>query len=126
MQVLLLGNICHPSFSFKVKIFMSCEQHSNQLVQDRLFLKELDEQHCFSKIGMQHIPFVSDKKKPVILTCDEHGSHLTYHTIIKAMEQTIVCLPPNMSLALQPLVAVFKPFKEQPRRILLQSTKKLK
>ena len=105
---------------------MSREQHSDQLVQHRLFLKELDEQHCFSKTGMQHIPFVSDKKKPVILTCDGHGSHLTYHTIIKAMEQNIVCLPPNRSLALQPLVAIFKQFKEQPRGILLQSTEKLK
>lgn len=72
------------------------------------------------------VPFVSDKKKPFILTYGGHGSHLTYHTIIKAMEENIVCLPPIRSHALQPLVAVFKPFKQQQRRILLESTEKLK
>ena len=62
------------------------------------------------------VPFVSEKREPVVLTFDGHGSHLTYRTIVKAMEENIiiVCLPPNTSRALQPLdVSVFKPFKEQ-------------
>ena len=68
-----------------------------------------------------YVHFASGKRKPVVLTIDGHGSHITYRTIVTVMEENIiiVCLPPNTSHALQPLdVAVFKPFKEQWRRIL--------
>ena len=67
--------------------------------------------------------FVSQKRKPAILTFDGHGSHLTYHTIVKAMEENIIIksFPPNTSYPLQPLdVSIFKPFEEQWRKILLQ------
>ena len=66
---------------------------------------------------------VSSLVKPVILTFDGHGSHLTYHTISEAKENDIilVCLPPHTSHALQPLdVAVFKGFKDIWRNILQQ------
>jgi hypothetical protein len=54
------------------------------------------------------------KKKPVLLTMDNHTSHLDYRAVQFAKENGIVLLPfpPHCSHALQPLdVCVFGPFK---------------
>ena len=60
------------------------------------------------------VPHVKPLPKPVILTFDGHGSHMTYPTVKAVMDNGIllVCLPANTSHALQPLdVGVFKPLK---------------
>ena len=58
---------------------------------------------------------------------DGHGSHLTYQTVISAVENHVIitALPPHTSHALQPLdVGLFKPLKAQWRKILLQFFRK--
>ena len=62
-------------------------------------------------------------QRPAVLMYDGHGSHLTYQTVISAMENhvIIIALPPHATHALQPLdVGLFKPLKTQWRKILLQ------
>ena len=41
------------------------------------------------------VPFVSDKRKPVILFFDGHWSHPTYGTVKAALDENIIvaCLP---------------------------------
>ena len=54
------------------------------------------------------------KEKPILLTMDNHSSHLDYNVIKFAKDNGIVLLtfPPHCSHALQPLdVSVFGPFK---------------
>ena len=54
---------------------------------------------------------------------DGHGSHLTYKTVIRVIENgvIIIALLPGTSHAIQPLdVGLFKPLKTQWRKILLQ------
>ena len=72
------------------------------------------------------VPQVEHLEKPVVLTFDGHGSHLTYHTVKTAMDKNIilVCLPPNTSHALQPLdVGVFRTVKiEWPKIVKLFDT----
>ena len=58
---------------------------------------------------------VEDLPKPIVLFFNGHGSHLSYETALKAKEADahIVCLPPRISNALQPLdVEVYGPAKE--------------
>ena len=57
---------------------------------------------------------VEDLKKPVVLIFDGHNSHMTFKTIIQALEHNIIllCLIPHASHRLQPLdVGFFAPFK---------------
>ena len=75
------------------------------------------------------VPFVSEYRKPVLLTFDGHNSPLTYNTVNKAMENRIIllCLPSNTSHALQPLdVGVFKSVKAYWRIILTRVVQGLK
>ena len=69
------------------------------------------------------IQSTQSNQKPVLLIYDGHGSHLTYNTVMLAIENNIIiiCLPPNWSHALQPLdVSVFKNLKEEWKKILKQ------
>ena len=53
-------------------------------------------------------------QRPILLIYDGHRSHLTYNTVMLAIQNdiSIICLPPNCSHALQPLnVGVFKNLK---------------
>jgi hypothetical protein len=69
------------------------------------FFKSLQYYHSFVK---------SSQEKPVLLTLDNHTSHLDYHAVTFAKEHGIILLtfPPHCSHALQPCdVTVFGPFK---------------
>ncbi len=69
------------------------------------FFKSLQYYHSFVK---------SSKEKPVLLTLDNHTSHLDYQAVTFAKEHGIILLtfPPHCSHALQPCdVTVFGPFK---------------
>ncbi|XP_017302856.1 uncharacterized protein LOC108253432 [Diaphorina citri] len=66
-------------------------------------------------VQVQHI------EKPILVTFDGHGSHLTYNVTKIAQENGLIllCLPPNTSHALQPLdVGVFGPMKTEWKNIL--------
>lgn len=71
---------------------------------------------------MDHfIKYTESLQKPVLLIYDGHGSHMTYGTVKKAIDNNIIilCLPPHTSHALQPLdVGVFSPVKEAWKQIL--------
>ena len=76
----------------------------------------------FTTVFIKHIN-ENNIRRPAVLMYDGHGSHLTYQTVISAMENhvIIIVLPPHTSHALQPLdVGLFKPLKTQCRKILLQ------
>ncbi|KAG8177459.1 hypothetical protein JTE90_008643 [Oedothorax gibbosus] len=67
------------------------------------------------------ITFTKDIPKPILLLFDGHGSHLTYCSVKRAMDNNIIilCLPPNTSHALQPLdVGVFAPLKKSWKNVL--------
>lgn len=67
------------------------------------------------------VEHVKHLEKPVLLIFDGHGSHLTYTTVKKAIDNEIIilCLPPNTSHALQPLdVGVFAPMKQSWKKFL--------
>ena len=68
------------------------------------------------------IQSTQSNQKPVLLIYDGHGSHLTYNTVMLAIENNIIiCLPPNCSHALQPLdVGVFKNLKMEWKKTLNQ------
>ena len=69
------------------------------------FFKSLQHFHSFVK---------SSKEIPVLLTLDNHTSHLDYQAVTFAKEHGIILLtfPPHCSHALQPCdVTVFGPFK---------------
>ena len=69
------------------------------------------------------LSFIVGRRKPVIFTFDGHVFHLTYSTIVKALQRNviIVWIPPHTSHVLQPLdVTVFKLFKDHWCRILLK------
>ena len=60
--------------------------------------------------------------RPRVLTYDSHRFHLTYQTMISAIENGVIIIPvaPHTSHALQPLdVDLFKPLETQWRKILL-------
>ena len=76
----------------------------------------------FTTVFIKHIN-ENNIQRPAVLMYDGHGSHLTYQTVISAMENhvIIIALPPHTTHALQPLdVGLFKPLKTQWRKILLQ------
>lgn len=69
------------------------------------FLKALQHFQSFVKCSKEH---------PVLMTLDNHSSHLDYQAVSFAKENGIVLLtfPPHCSHALQPLdVSVFGPYK---------------
>ena len=69
------------------------------------FFKSLQHSHSFVK---------SSKEIPVLLTLDNHTSHLDYQAVTFAKEHDIILLtfPPHYSHALQPCdVTVFGPLK---------------
>lgn len=64
---------------------------------------------------------IKNLDKPVLVTFDGHGSHLTYNVTKVARENDIIllCMPPNTSHALQPMdVGVFAPMKSAWKDIL--------
>ena len=84
------------------------------------YMMDINFETVFSKCFVKE---VSSLVKPVVLTFDGHGSHLTYQTIKEAKDNDIilVCLPPHTSHALQPMdVAVFKGLKDTWQNILQQ------
>ncbi|XP_045036776.1 uncharacterized protein LOC116930182 [Daphnia magna] len=67
-------------------------------------------------LSLQHFHGIvkSTKEKPVLLTLDNHSSHIDYNVVKFAKDNGIILLtfPPQCSHALQPLdVSVFGPFK---------------
>ena len=75
------------------------------------------------KIGSRtFIQSTQSNQKPVLFIYHDHGSHLTYTTVMLAIENNIIIsLPPNCSHALQPLdVGVFKNLKVERKKILKQ------
>ena len=69
------------------------------------------------------VNYVCDRQKPILLTLDGHGSHLTYEAAQFCAENEIImlCLPPNTSHALQPLdQGVFRQLKVKWKAILKQ------
>lgn len=75
----------------------------------------------FEKWMDHFINHVKHLQKPVLLIYDGHGSHMTYGTIKKAIDSSVIilCLPPHTSHALQPLdVGVFAPLKLAWKKIL--------
>ena len=60
------------------------------------------------------IPKTAHLKKPILLVCDGHGSHLDLRTIDLLDDNKIIlyCLPPHTTNILQPLdVSIFRPLK---------------
>lgn len=68
--------------------------------------------HVQSLVGWKNLQFekwmdhfinhVKHLQKPVLLIYDGHGSHMTYGTIKKAIDSSVIilCLPPHTSHAL--------------------------
>ena len=81
-------------------------------VSESGYMHDYNFEQWFRTVFVKH---VANYEKPIVLTYDGHGSHLTYQTVKAAKENSIiiVCLPPHTSHALQPLdVACFKSVKE--------------
>lgn len=79
------------------------------------------EDSVFESWFNQFVIFTKNLQKPVLLIYDGHGSHITYGTIKKAVDNNIIilCIPPHTSHALQPLdVGVFSPLKKVWKSIL--------
>ena len=119
------GEFIEPLVIYKGKHLKESWMHggpsqTQYTVTDNGWMTELAFENWFKET---FIPFVKDRKKPLILLYDGYIQRLSYSTIMIANAEKIIilCLPPHTGHALQPLyVGIFQQLNEVWRQIVLR------